>query len=144
MTVKAGPVAGLLAVVVAMVAACSPYVRRGEALYHEGRYIEAAEVFELTEENLPQSSPQVCAEYSLYRGLTYLRLDDLANARAWLNHASQMAQKEPSTFTAVQRAALARGRAEVEQRLSSAPSGATPATRFAASEEPAPVARLPK
>jgi tetratricopeptide (TPR) repeat protein len=128
MFVKAGSVAGLVAVVVAMAAACSPYVRRGEALYHEGRYIEAAEVFELTEENLPQSSAQVCAEYSLYRGLTYLRLDDLANARAWLNHASQMAQKEPATFTAVQRAALARGRAEVEQRLSSAPAGPTPAT----------------
>jgi tetratricopeptide (TPR) repeat protein len=133
----------LLALVVATATACSPYVRRGEALYHEGRYVEAAEVFELTEENLPKSTPEVCAEYSLYRGLTYLRLDDLASARAWLNHASQMAQKDPSTFTTVQRAALVRGRAEVEQRLNTTP-GPTPATRFAASEEPAPVARLPK
>ena len=144
MVVKAGSLAGLVAVVVAVASACSPYVRRGEALYHEGRYIEAAEVFELTEENLPQSTPEVCAEYSLYRGLTYLRLDELANARAWLNHAGQMARNDPSMFTAVQRAALARGRVEVEQRLNSAPPGSTPATRFAASEEPAPVARLPK
>jgi Flp pilus assembly protein TadD len=144
MFVKAGSIAGLLALVVATATACSPYVRRGEALYHEGRYVEAAEVFELTEENLPQSTPEVCAEYSLYRGLTYLRLDDLASARVWLNHASQMAQRDPSAFTAVQHAALVRGRAEVEQRLSTTPSGPTPATRFAASEEPAPVARLPK
>ncbi len=134
----------MLALVVAAATACSPYVRRGEALYHEGRYVEAAEVFELTEENLPQSSPEVRAEYSLYRGLTFLRLDDLASARMWLNHASEMAHKDPSMFTTVQRAALARGRAEVEQRLASAPSGTVPATRFAASEEPPPVARLPK
>ena len=134
----------MLALAVATATACSPYVRRGEALYHEGRYIEAAEVFELTEQNLPQSSPQVCAEYSLYRGLTFLRLDDLPSARVWLNHASEMAQKDSSMFTPVQRAALARGRAEVEQRLSSAPSGPNPVTRFAASEEPPPMARTPR
>jgi hypothetical protein len=144
MVVKAGSVAGLLALVVAVATACSPYVRRGEALYHEGRYVEAAEVFELTEENLPQSSPEVCAEYSLYRGLTFLRLDDLASARVWLNHAGELAHRDPSMFTGVQRAALARGTAEVDQRLTGSPSGQTPATRFAASEEPPPVARLPK
>jgi hypothetical protein len=36
--------------------ACSPYVNRGETLYREGRYIEAAEVFELTETKLKAST----------------------------------------------------------------------------------------
>ena len=135
MSVRARVVAGLFAI--ALATACSPYVRRGEALYHEGRYVEAAEVFELTEQNLPDSSPGVRAEYALYRGLTYLRLDDLGSARLWLKFAGEVARRDASMFTAVQRAALARGRAEVEQRLNSAPSGPAPATRFAASEEPA-------
>ncbi len=135
MFVRAGFAAGLLAI--ALATACSPYVRRGEALYHEGRYVEAAEVFELTEQNLPESSPSVRAEYALYRGLTFLRLDDLASARVWLNYAGEVAQRDTSMFTAVQRAALVRGRAEVEQRLTNAPPGPAPATRFAASEEPA-------
>jgi hypothetical protein len=137
--VKVGTV--IAALLVALVSACSPYVRRGEALYHEGRYIEAAEVFELTERNLGQSTPDVCAEYSLYRGLTFLRLDDLPSARTWLNHASELAQKDPDMLSPVQRAALARGRAEVEQRLNNNPSGPTPATRVAASEEPPAVRR---
>ncbi|HEX4340958.1 MAG TPA: hypothetical protein VH062_33850 [Polyangiaceae bacterium] len=139
---KVGTVVGLLALVLA--SACSPYVRRGEALYHEGRYIEAAEVFELTEQNLGQSAPDVCAEYSLYRGLTFLRLDDLPSAQRWLNHASALAQKDGGMLSPVQRAALARGRAEVEQRLEANPSGPTPATRVAASEEPPPVQRTAK
>jgi hypothetical protein len=129
----------------ALASACTPYVRRGEALYHEGRYIEAAEVFELTEQNLRQSPPGVCAEYSLYRGLTFLRLDDLASARAWLNHASELAQKDGDMLSPVQRAALARGRAEVEQRLDYNPTASpNPVTRVAASEEPPPVQRTAK
>jgi hypothetical protein len=131
-------------VLLALASACSPYVRRGEALYHEGRYIEAAEVFELTERNLGQSSPDVCTEYSLYRGLTFLRLDDLPSARTWLNHASELAQKNAGMLSPVQRAALARGRAEVEQRLNSSPPGPIPPTRVAASEEPPPAQRTAK
>ncbi len=140
--VKAGAASVILATVLAV--ACSPYIRRGEVLYHEGRYIEAAEVFELTERNLARSSPDVCAEYSLYRGLTFLRLDDLASARTWLDHASKLAQNAPAMLSTVQRAALARGRAEVEQRLNSVPIGSTPMTRVAASEEPPPVQRTAK
>ena len=127
----------------ALASACSPYVRRGEVLYHEGRYVEAAEVFELTEQNLPESTPMVRAEYCLYRGLTFLRLDDLASAQVWLNHASRLDQKDPEMLSTVQRALLARGRSELDQRLQSAPSVAAPGTRFAASVEPAPVQRTP-
>jgi hypothetical protein len=127
----------------ALATACSPYVRRGEALYYEGRFIEAAEVFELTEQNLQGSAPEVCAEYSLYRGLTFLRLDDLESARVWLGRAQVLDQKNPGMLSQVQRALLARGRSELDQRLAAAPVAPHPGTRFAASEEPAPATRTP-
>jgi len=139
--VKVRFAAGLF--VFALACACSPYVRRGEVLYHEGRYVEAAEVFELTEQNLDDSTPAVRAEYCLYRGLTFLRLDDLASARVWLSHAARLEQKDPGRLSTVQRALLARGRSELDQRLATVPSVTRPGTRFAASEEPAPVQRTP-
>ena len=138
---KAWVAAGVLAF--AMASAWSPYVRRGEVLYHEGRYVEAAEVFELTEQNLAESGPAVRAEYCLYRGLTFLRLDDLASARVWLGHATRLEQKNPGMLSTVQQSLLARGRSELDQRLATAPMVTRPATRFAASEEPAPVQRTP-
>ena len=141
MLVRMGFGVGLIAL--ALAGACSPYTRRGEVLYHEGRYIEAAEVFELTEQNLTESSPTVRVEYCLYRGLTFLRLDDLASARVWLSYANKLEQREPGTFSPVQRALLARGRSELDQRLAAAPAIVRPATRFAAAEEPAPVQRSP-
>jgi hypothetical protein len=139
--VKVRFAAGLFAF--ALASACSPYVRRGEVLYHEGHYVEAAEVFELTEQNLTDSTPTVRAEYCLYRGLTYLRLDDLASAQVWLNHAGRLEQKDPGMLSNVQRALLARGRSELDQRRANAPAVTSPGTRFAASEEPAPVQRTP-
>jgi hypothetical protein len=138
--VKVRVLAGVCAL--AFAAACSPYVRRGEALYHEGRYVEAAEVFELTEENLPGSDPSVRAEYCLYRGLTFLRLDDLPSARDWLARADALEHKSPGMFSTVQHALLTRGRSELDQRTV-VPAPTNPATRTAASEEPAPVRRTP-
>src|ERR1700753_3923130 len=100
MFVKVRALTGVCALL--LVSACSPYVRRGEALYHEGRYVEAAEVFELTEENLPGSDASVRGEYCLYRGLTFLRLDDLASAREWLARADKLEHRTPGTFSTVQ------------------------------------------
>src|SRR6187455_3108361 len=37
---------------------CSSYVKRGSTLYTDGRYIEAAEVFERTEARLADSTPR--------------------------------------------------------------------------------------
>jgi hypothetical protein len=96
--------------------ACSPYVQRGAALYREGRYVEAAEVFELTEHRLASSPPSVRAEYALFRGLTFLRLDDLRDARPWLNYASAMERTRPGTLPPARLALLARGWAELERR----------------------------
>ena len=100
----------------AAAAACSPYVQRGATLYSEGRYVEAAEVFELTEHRLASSPPTVRAEYALFRGLTFLRLDDLRDARPWLNYASAMERTRPGTLPPARLALLARGWAELERR----------------------------
>ena len=96
--------------------ACSPYVNRGETLYREGRYIEAAELFELTEAKLKRSSSEICAEYGLYRGLTYLRLDDLRSAHLWLAYAYSVEQQLPGQLTSEERVLLDRGWKELEQR----------------------------
>lgn len=98
-------------------AACSPYVNRGEVLYREGRYIEAAEVFELTEAKLRASSSEICAEYGLYRGLTYLRLDDLRSAHVWLTYASTVEKQRPGQLTTDERSLLDQGWRELAQRI---------------------------
>lgn len=117
------------ALVLALFAGCSPYVNRGETLYREGRYIEAAEVFELTEAKLKRSSSEICAEYGLYRGLTYLKLDDLRNAHLWLTYAYNVEQRSPGQLTAEEHVLLERGWRELGQR-----------TRSRGPEEPTQVA----
>jgi len=98
-------------------AACSPYVNRGEVLYREGRYIEAAEVFELTEAKLKASPPQICAEYGLFRGLTYLKLDDLRSAHTWLTYASGVEHGKPGQLTTDERALLDHAWKELGERI---------------------------
>ena len=98
------------------VAACGPYVNRGETLYREGRYIEAAEVFELTEAKLKASTSEVCAEYGLYRGLTYLKLDDLRSAHLWLAYAYGVEHRSPGQLTSEEHVLLDKGWKELEAR----------------------------
>lgn len=97
---------------------CSHYVQRGEALYREHRYIEAAEAFERTETRLPSSTSEERAEYGLYRGLTFLYLDDLGGARTWLGYAYSIVQKAPGALHQEERALLGRGFVELDQRSS--------------------------
>lgn len=125
------------------VAGCSPYVRRGEALYREGRYIEAAEVFELTEAKLRASTSEVCAEYGLYRGLTYLRLDDLQNAHVWLTYANTVEQRLPGQLTAEERSLLAHAWKELSERSRARGVARQDSSRVAASEAVAGTARPP-
>ena len=113
---------------------CSPYVDRGEALYREGRYVEAAEVFELTEQRLAASPAPVQAEYGLFRGLTFLRLDDLRSARQWLGYASAVEQRNPGLLESSQRSLLERGWSELEQRSRSLPVANEPTERVAATD----------
>ena len=99
---------------------CSSHVKRGCTLYAEGRYVEAAEVFEHTESQLGEASPRERAEYGTYRGLTLLVLGDLRNAHRWLAYAYQLEQLYPGSLRARQRALLDRGWYELGVRIGSA------------------------
>jgi hypothetical protein len=99
-----------------LITGCSSYVKRGEALYADGRYIEAAEVFERTEGRVGEASPRQRAEYGMYRGLTLLVLGDLSNARRWMNYAYVVERAIPGTLSTDRRALLDRGWYELGQR----------------------------
>jgi tetratricopeptide (TPR) repeat protein len=116
---------------------CSSYVKRGGALYGEGRYVEAAEVFEHTEAQLGNASPRERAEYGTYRGLTLLVLGDLRNAHRWLAYAYQLEQIYPGSLRSRERAELDRGWYELGVRIRSLPSaGVAPPTAIAVSQPP--------
>ena len=121
---------------------CSPYVNRGETLYREGRYIEAAEVFELTEGRLKASPTEVCAEYGLYRGLTYLRLDDLRSAHVWLTYAATVEKRRPGQLTSDERSLLERGWKELADRTRARRVTQVEPERVASSEPGAAGSRL--
>jgi tetratricopeptide (TPR) repeat protein len=118
--------------------ACEGYIRRGSTLYADGRYIEAAEVFERTEDRLPQSTPREKAEYGLYRGMTLLVLGDLDQARRWLGYAYEIERTQPGTLRHDRRALLDRGWFELDQRFQrEAPGNSEPRERAIATTAPA-------
>jgi tetratricopeptide (TPR) repeat protein len=100
---------------------CSGYVTRGRALYADGRYIEAAEVFERTEHRLlSDSTPSECARYGLYRGLTLLTLGDARNAHRWLAYAYNVERARPGSLDEDERSLLDDGWTKLSQTLRSA------------------------
>lgn len=118
---------------------CSSYVKRGCSLYTEGRYVEAAEVFERTEHRLRNSTPRQQAEYGLYRGLTLLALGDVRNAHRWMAYAYEVERWRPGALRPNRRGLLDRGWFELGRRLNAAPpQPAQPGTALAASQPPQP------
>ena len=103
--------------------ACARPIERGEALYRDGRYVEAAEMFELTEPRLATMPADSCAAFGLYRGLTFLRLADVESARKWLAYAYSVEQRSPGMLLPEQRRLLEHGWAEVERRVGPPPAG---------------------
>ena len=101
--------------------ACGSYVKRGSALYADGRYIEAAEVFERTEHRLSKSSPREQASYGLYRGLTLLVLGDYAAAHRWLAFAYDVERANPGALRGDRRQLLDRGWYELGERMKATP-----------------------
>lgn len=71
--------------------ACGSAVSRGAEFYTQGRYIDAAQVFEHTEHELSSYSEAERARYALYRGATLLALGYEDDARHWLNYGSALA-----------------------------------------------------
>jgi tetratricopeptide (TPR) repeat protein len=133
----------------ALLVACGGHVRRGATLYADGRYIEAAEVFERTEHRLTQVSTRERAEYGLYRGMTLLVLGDLRNAHRWLTYAYQIERYDPGSLTNERRALLDRGFYELGQRVREQPPHVTQPTGSALAAQqptdsaPPPVAAPP-
>ncbi len=125
--------------------ACTSYVKRGSTLYSDGRYVEAAEVFERTENRLTDAEPRERAEYGVYRGMTLLVLGDLRGAERWLAYAYEIERGAPGSLRADRRALLDRGWFELGQRMRAEPPATTePAgTAIAASQPPPPVAPPP-
>jgi len=116
--------------------ACSSSVRRGATLYADGRYIEAAEVFERNEYQLRTLSPQQQAEYGVYRGVTLHALGDTAHARLWLTYARDVERASPGSLSAGGRALLDRAWTAVTR---AAPPPQPPATAIAASQPSPPI-----
>lgn len=122
---------------VLLVLGCSGYVTRGRALYAEGRYIEAAEVFERTEHRLlNDSTPSECARYGLYRGLTLLTLGDARNAHRWLAYAYNVERARPGSLDEEERGMLDQGWGELRQTLRTAEAPASPDHSVAAGGSP--------
>lgn len=90
-----------------MLGACGGhYVARGADLYDDARYIEAAEVFERTEQRLAESSHEERARFGLYRGATFLKLGDAAHAARWLGYARSVVSGHPDALDAREHALL--------------------------------------
>lgn len=90
-----------------LVSACGgQFISRGADLYADGRYVDAAEVFEQTEPRLRDSSPTERARFGLYRGATYLKLGDALHAAQWLGYSRSIVKSEPSALDADERAML--------------------------------------
>src|ERR1051325_7076408 len=70
------------------------FVARGSDLYGDGHYIEAAEVFERTEQRLATSSNAERARFGLYRGATFLKLGDVPQAARWLGYSRSILNKD--------------------------------------------------
>src|SRR5262245_25788518 len=74
------------------------FVARGTDLYEDGRYVEAAEVFEQTEQRLAKSPSDERARFGLYRGATFLKLGDGVHAARWLGYARSVVKTDPDAL----------------------------------------------
>ena len=89
----------LLAGMLWLTSACGAhYVTKGTSLYDDGRYVEAAEVFEKTEQRLAGSSNSERARFGLYRGATFLKLGDVPHAARWLGYARSIVKSDPDAL----------------------------------------------
>lgn len=116
-------------------------VQRGTNLYADGHYIEAAEVFERTEDRLPAMSTEEQARYGLYRGLTLLVLGDLRGAHQWFEFAGNIERQHPGALGKQRLELLERGSYELGNRIRQVP--APPDVQSAIAATPAVAAPAP-
>ena len=125
----------LLATLLGVGACGGHYVTRGADLFEDGRYVEAAEVFERTQHRLASSPPGEQARYGLYRGATLFVLGDFAHAESWLSYASEVLRSHPSALDQDERKYLERVRLAVDARYRGLPKNTETAV---AASQPAP------
>jgi hypothetical protein len=90
----------LLAGALWLTSACAAhYVTKGTELYDDGHYVEAAEVFEKTEQRLAGSSNSERARFGLYRGATFFKLGDVPHAARWLGYARSIVKSDPDSLS---------------------------------------------
>lgn len=82
------------------------FVSRGSSLYEGAHYVEAADVFERTEQRLDSCSSRERARFGLYRGATFLKLGDAQHAARWLGYARAIQSSEPSALDRAEAALL--------------------------------------
>jgi hypothetical protein len=114
------------------------YVTRGADLYSDGRYVEAAEVFERTQQRLASSDPDEQARYGLYRGATLFVLGDFAHAQSWLTYAYDVERSHPGSLPSDERAFLDRVWIALEARFRNLPTTNTNTAVAATQPAPAP------
>ncbi len=110
-----------LLVVAALSTACATSVHRGSDLYKQERYVEAAEVFANTEQQLATATPVARAKYAVFRGLTLLELGDYAGAYQWMQRAYEVERRHPGVLSAARRGRLDQGWAAVGARREPGP-----------------------
>jgi len=115
-------------------------LNRGANYYSEGRYIDAAQLFEHTEPELRSYDVAQRARYGLYRGATLLQLGDMNEAQRWLLFGYQLAAKEPRALTSDERVTLreALSSARARQASSHDASPLDPVPLPSTSDAPAP------
>ncbi len=121
-------------------------VSRGEALYADGYYVEAAEIFERNEYRLNEWPADKRASYGLYRAMTLMQLGDFQGARRWLAYCDWVNQKNPGALPPNSRTVLAQTRAQLDTQQGAvmpnptAPAGSAIAAKSSdATVAPAPV-----
>ena len=122
---------GILLVAAAsmLLSACGGYVARGRRLYHEGRYIESADVLARHEGDSRGEPPRRQAEYATYRGLSMLVLGNYPEAHRWMQFAYSIEEKYPGSLRPEFRTDLDRGWMQLQPRLHPMPPPGPPAAQ---------------
>lgn len=120
---------------------CSGNVSRGRALYADGYYVEAAEVFERNEGRLGEWPPEKRAAYGLYRSMTLFELGDVEGAARWLKYCEWVQGSTPGSLDDQQLALVAQMHAKLETQkpLVAPPTPSSDAVAAQNGQSPAPV-----
>ena len=128
----------VLGVAISTACGAGHYVQRGADLYGEGRYVEAAEVFERSEPRLGRAPIRERAAYAAYRGANFVALGDLRHADLWLTVASAIERKKPGTLSGDERSFLDGAWRALNRRMPVTPPAPATTVIASSSQPPSP------